>query len=119
MLVSYVHPVAAINAAFCMTCSLLNAGRGCKRRPYGRVSKRHSLQSVDLSQRLQTAVHPEMGARFTVYGQAGHADPLGGWRCLSQKRVIWRLIQARQYQTNESGFVIFAINKYMLGRRYP
>ena len=30
--VSCVHPVAVLNAAFCMTCSLLiNAGRGCKR----------------------------------------------------------------------------------------
>ena len=35
--VSCVHPVAVFNAAFCMTCSLLiNAGRGCKRQPYGR-----------------------------------------------------------------------------------
>ena len=29
-----VHPVAVLNDAFCMTCSLLI--RGCKRRPYGR-----------------------------------------------------------------------------------
>ena len=36
MYVSCVHPVAVLNAAFCMTYSLLDAGRGCKRRPYGR-----------------------------------------------------------------------------------
>ena len=36
MFVSYVHPVAVLNAAFCMTCSLLDAGRGCNRRPYRR-----------------------------------------------------------------------------------
>ena len=24
-----------------------------------------------------------MGARFTVFGQAGHADPLDGWCCSS------------------------------------
>ena len=36
MFVSGVPPVAVLNAAFCMTCSFLNAGRGCKRRPYGR-----------------------------------------------------------------------------------
>ena len=35
MLVSCVHPVAVLNAAFCMTCSLF-AGRGCNRRPYRR-----------------------------------------------------------------------------------
>ena len=35
MFVSCVHPVAVLNDAFCMTCSLLKAGRGCKRRPYG------------------------------------------------------------------------------------
>ena len=31
MFVSCVHPVAVLNAAF------VNAGRGCKRRPYGRA----------------------------------------------------------------------------------
>ena len=36
MLVSCVHPVAFLNAEFCMTCSFLDAGRECKRRPYGR-----------------------------------------------------------------------------------
>ena len=36
MFVSCVHPVAVLDATFCMTFSFLNAGRGCKRRPYGR-----------------------------------------------------------------------------------
>ena len=36
MFVSCVHPVAVLNAAFCMTCSLLMPGRGCNRRPYRR-----------------------------------------------------------------------------------
>ena len=36
MFVSCVHPVAVLNAAFCMTCSFVNAGRGCNRRPYRR-----------------------------------------------------------------------------------
>ena len=31
--------------------------------------------------------------RFTVFGHAGHADPLDGWRCCSQKRVMSRPIQ--------------------------
>ena len=37
MFVSWVHPVAVLNAASCMACKLqfVNAGRGCKRRPYG------------------------------------------------------------------------------------
>ena len=60
---------------------------------------------------------PAMGVRFTVFGQAGHADPLDGWRCSSQKWVISRLIQVRQHQTNESGFVISAIKKYMTSKR--
>ena len=44
---------------------------------------------------------------------AGHADPLDGWRCCSQKRVMSRPIQVRQLQTIKSGFVISAIYKYM------
>ena len=36
MLYVCVHPVAFLNAAFSMTCSLLILRRGCKRRPYGR-----------------------------------------------------------------------------------
>ena len=60
--------------------------------------------------------HPLNGSQFTVFGQADHADPLDGWR--SQKRVMSRLIQVRQLQTNESGFAISAINKYILGIKY-
>ena len=30
-----------------------------------------------------------------------------------------RQIQVRQHNTHESGFAISAINKYMLGSRYP
>ena len=36
MFVSCVHPVAVLNDAFSMTCSFVNAGCGCKRRPYRR-----------------------------------------------------------------------------------
>ena len=36
MFVSCVHPVAVLNAGFCMTFRFLNAGLGCKRRPNGR-----------------------------------------------------------------------------------
>ena len=35
MIVSCVHHVAVLNAAFCMSGSV-NAGRGCNRRPYRR-----------------------------------------------------------------------------------
>ena len=36
IVVSCVHPVVVLNAAFCMTGSFLNAGRECNRRPYRR-----------------------------------------------------------------------------------
>ena len=36
MFVSCVHPVAVLNAAFCNDLQFVNAGRGCKRRLYGR-----------------------------------------------------------------------------------
>ena len=44
----------------------------------------------------RTSPPPAMGARFTVFWHAGHADPLDGWRCCSQKRVMSRSIQVRQ-----------------------
>ena len=44
----------------------------------------------------RTSPPPAMGARFTVFWHAGHADPLDGWRCCSQKRVMSRPIQVRQ-----------------------
>ena len=53
MFVYCVHSAAVLNAAFCMTCSLLMLVKDVKG-PYG--PKRHSLQAVELSQRLQTAV---------------------------------------------------------------
>ena len=48
------------------------------------------------SKLCRTSPPPAMGARFTVFGHAGHADPLDGWRCCSQKRVMSRPIQVRQ-----------------------
>ena len=49
--------------------------------------RRHSLQVVELSQRsgtplcklYQPLLPPAMRARFIVFGQTGHADPLDGW----------------------------------------
>ena len=64
-------------------------------------SKRHSLQAVELSQRTQTAVQivsnlPAPSNGCPIYRFFGHADPLDGWRCCSQKRVMSRPIQVRQ-----------------------
>ena len=59
---------------------------------------------MELSQRSQTAVQivanipapSNGGPSYRLFGQAGHADLLDGWRCSSQKRVISRLIHVRQ-----------------------
>ena len=67
-------------------------------------SKRHSLQAVELSQRTQAAVQMVSnlpapingGPIYRFLGHAGHADPLDGWRCCSQNRVMSRPIQVRQ-----------------------
>ena len=92
----------------------------------GRGSKRHSLQAVELSQWFQAAVQivsnlpaPSNGGPIYRFGHAGHADPLDGWDCCSQKQVMSRPIQVRQLKTRKSGFVISAINKYMSESRYP
>ena len=38
----------------------------------------------------------QWGPDVPFFGHAGHADPLDGWRCCSQKRVMSRPIQVRQ-----------------------
>ena len=38
----------------------------------------------------------QWGPDLQFFGHAGHADPLDGWRCSSQKRVMSRPIQVRQ-----------------------
>ena len=43
----------------------------------------------------------EPSPNLPFFWQAGHEDQLGGWRWSSQKRVMLRLIQVRQHQTNE------------------
>ena len=50
-----VHPVAVLNDAFCMTCSLLMLAEDAIG-DHMEGSKRHSLQAVELLQRSQTAV---------------------------------------------------------------
>ena len=37
----------------------------------------------------------QWGTDLPFFGQAGHADPLDGWRCCSQNRVMSRPIQVR------------------------
>ena len=39
----------------------------------------------------------QWGPDLPFFGHAGHADPLDGWRCCSQKRVMSRPIQVRQH----------------------
>ena len=69
LILSCVHPVAVLNAAFCMTCSLL-------------------MLDVELLRRLQTAVQtvsnppsPSNGCPIYLFLQTGHADPLDEWCC--------------------------------------
>ena len=38
----------------------------------------------------------QWGPDLPFFGHAGHADPLDGWRCCSQKRMMSRPIQVRQ-----------------------
>ena len=38
----------------------------------------------------------QWGPDLPFFGHAGHADPLDGWRCCSQKWVMSRPIQVRQ-----------------------
>ena len=89
-------------------------------------TKRHSLQAVELSQRTQAAVQivsnlpaQQWGPDLPFFGHAGHADPLDGWRCCSQGRVMSRPIQVRQLWTGESGFVMSAMGGYMSESRCP
>ena len=44
----------------------------------------------------ETSGAPNDTADLPFFGHAGHADPLDGWRCCSQKRVMSRPIQVRQ-----------------------
>ena len=38
----------------------------------------------------------QWGPDLPFFGHVGHAEPLDGWRCCSQKRVMSRPIQVRQ-----------------------
>ena len=81
-------------------------------------SKKSTIRWKNINARLQTT-QPTSGGAVTVvssccancvepprpqqwgpdlpfFGHAGHADPLDGWRCCSQKRVMSRPIQVRQ-----------------------
>ena len=119
MFVSCVHAVTVFNAAFCMTCSLLMLAEDARGDHIEGLQTTHPTSGCKLYRAFPP---PAMGARFTVIwggGKLAMRTPLDGWRCFSQKRVMSRLIQVRQHQTNESGFVISAMNKYMLGSRYP
>ena len=53
--------------------------------------------SVMWSELLMCAVQIVLNLPIYLFLAAGHADPLNGWRCTSQKRVMSRQIQVRQH----------------------
>ena len=61
----------------------------------------------------------QWGPDSPFFGQAGHADRWMAGAASHKSGVMSRLNQVRQHHTNESGFAISAINKYILGSRYP
>ena len=80
-------------------CGIINDnGEKFVKAPNDTTYKRWSCHSGFklLCKLCRTSPPPAMGSRFTVFGHAGHADPLDGWRCCSQKRVMSRPIQVRQ-----------------------
>ena len=58
--------------------------------PNDTAYKRWSCHSgLNLLYKLcRTFLPTAMGARFTGFLHVGHADPLDGWRCCSQNRVM-------------------------------
>ena len=104
--VCWVHPVSVLNAEFCMTCSLLmlvDNVRGDQEAqhmaPNDTAYKRWSCHSGHklLCKFCRTFPSPVMEPDLPCFGKAGQADPLLGWRCSSQKRVMLRQIQARPH----------------------
>ena len=81
---SCVHPVAVLNAAFCMTCSLLMLVEDAR-------GNHMDLKDKDTRGGAATVVWqtlcklclplppPATGARLVFFGQASHAYPLDGW----------------------------------------
>ena len=118
MLVSCVHPVAILRAVFCTICSLSMFVSDALRAVFCTICSLSMFVSDALGDhmiRLQTT-QPTSGGAVTVVSSScancvepprpqqwgpdlpffGHADPLDGWRCCSQKRVMSRPIQVRQ-----------------------
>ena len=88
MFVSCVHPVAVLNAAFCMTCSLLmlvedTIGDHTEEAPNDTAYKRWSCHSgLNLMCKLcRTSPPPAMGSRFTVFWACRPCGP-AGWLAL-------------------------------------
>ena len=84
MFVSCVHPVAVLNAAFCMTCSLsmlVKDARGehMEEAPNDTAYKRWSCHSglKVLCKLCRTSPFPAMWARFTVFWACQPCGPAG------------------------------------------
>ena len=88
--VSVVHPVAILNAIFCVIYSLLmfvsdGSGDHIVEATNDPAFTRWSCHSglAHPVQSVSTLPPATMGARLPCFGQAGHADPLDGWQCSS------------------------------------
>ena len=85
------------NKSIFITLPKVNGATKCeKHRTISLMSHITKLVLRIVINRIRGRTPPAMGARFTVFGHSGHADPLDGWRCCSQKRVMSRPIQVRQ-----------------------
>ena len=101
MFVSCVHPVAVLNAVFCMTCSLLMLVEDTRGDHMLQTTQPTSGGAVTADSSccancVKLSRPQQWGSDLPFFGHAGHVDPLDGWGCCSQKQVMSRPIQVRQ-----------------------
>ena len=102
MFVSCVHPVAVLIAEFCMTCSLLMLVQDARgdhieeKKTQPTSGGAVTADSICCANCVEPSRPQQCGPDLPFFGHAGHAEPLDGWLCCSQKRVMSRPIQVRQ-----------------------
>ena len=82
------------------------------------ADRKESRMRVNETSKMDAKADDDDITKSAAMGARSTANSLDGWHYFSQKRVTSSQIQDRQPHTNKSGFVISAINKYILGSRY-
>ena len=92
---------------------------------YKNGPRKHGLQAIGMfppreGEQIVFITYPQKwGPDYKIIVQVGHATPLDGWNCSSQKRKMSSQIQDPQINSAQCGYMSCAPSRFTQENKYP